>query len=90
MASLNVSSAPGPSAPGPLPDLTGGSDVFAEPASLAQGATVVIQGLQAKPEYNGERATLGSFDMQKQRWNVTVEVDGSVLALKPTNLVPVQ
>ena len=74
MESLSVSQAPSLES-GPLADLSSGPDVFADPVSLAKGGVVIIQGLQAKPEYNGERATLDRFDMQKQR------VTGAVTAM---------
>ena len=52
---------------------------------LTVGGTAVIQGLQAKPEFNGKPATLVSFDVAKQRWNINS--GGVVLALRPANLV---
>lgn len=58
-------------------------DDGAEP-TLRVGGTAVIQGLQAKPEFNGKTATLVSFDVSKQRWNINS--GGVVLALRAANL----
>ena len=44
----------------------------AAPGHRHVGRVVLIHGLQSKPELNGMRATLLSFDMGKQRWNVAV------------------
>ena len=60
--------------------------------SLQAGATVLIDGLQSKPYFNGERASLISWDPNKGRWKVAVGSgdEATVLALKPSNLRPVR
>ena len=56
------------------------------PTEISNGEAVVLFGLKAKPELNGQTAQLLSFDAAKGRWNVQVGV--SVMALKPENLLP--
>ena len=43
----------------------------------------VIHGLKSKPELNGRRGSLLSFDAVKQRWNVRVA--DQTIALRPIN-----
>jgi len=54
-------------------------------SDLVAGENVIIDGLQAKPYLNGERASLIAFDAIKGRWKVQT-ADGVTLALKPDNL----
>ena len=51
---------------------------------ITAGAVVRLSGLKAKPELNGETATIKSFNADKGRFNV--EVGTSILALKGDNL----
>ena len=52
--------------------------------TLLAGSTAKVVGLKAKPELNGESATIKSFNADKGRYNV--EVSTSILALKGDNL----
>tara|TARA_B110001452_G_scaffold194794_1_gene164797 strand:- start:300 stop:611 length:312 start_codon:yes stop_codon:yes gene_type:complete len=75
-----MAAAPAPAAPFPA---------AAAPAqAFALGSTVVVQGLQAKPEHNDKKASVIGFDAAKGRYNVTLTDSGVVLALKPANLAP--
>jgi hypothetical protein len=49
------------------------------------GDQVTVQGLQAKPEYNGQKGTCVSFDVEKERWEVRLH-NGAQLCVKPSNL----
>ena len=49
---------------------------------------VLIQGLQNAPQYNGQDGTVESFDEGRGRYIVRLG-DGSTIALKPGNVVPV-
>mmetsp|Transcript_12637 Transcript_12637/g.20927 ORF Transcript_12637/g.20927 Transcript_12637/m.20927 type:complete len:181 (-) Transcript_12637:3-545(-) len=48
-------------------------------ASLRKGMKVQVIGLQARPELNGLRGVLASFDEEKYRWKVDLEQGGSKL-----------
>lgn len=55
-------------------------------AAFALGSAVVVQGLQAKPEHNGQAASVLGWDEAKGRYRVSLSGSGVVLALKPSNL----
>ena len=55
------------------------------PGQFSAGDVVVIEGLQSKPELNGCKARVGTFDVATGRHHVALE-DGKSLALKPANL----
>ena len=59
---------------------------FAAPlGQFNAGDVVVIGGLQSKPELNGCKARVGTFDVATGRHHIALE-DGKTLALKPSNL----
>ena len=60
-------------------------------ARFALGASVVIVGLKAKPQLNGQAASVLGWDETKGRYNVSLSgggevASGGVIALKPENL----
>lgn len=55
---------------------------------LRVGATARIQGLQTKPELNGQQVKLCEFDAVKLRWRVLFGCDSQKM-LRPENLEPV-
>jgi len=55
------------------------------PTNLKSGAQVAVVGLKSKPELNGKRAQIVSFDGSKGRY--ATQVAGETLALKRDNLV---
>ena len=60
-------------------------------ARFALGSSVVIVGLKAKPQLNGQAASVLGWDETKGRYNVSlsgggVAASGGVIALKPENL----
>lgn len=56
--------------------------------ALARGGRVRIEGLQARPELNGQEGTLVRFIESSERWQVKLNdsSDGSTLSLRPANL----
>jgi len=48
------------------------------------GDVVIIEGLKAKPELNGCKARVGTFDVATGRHHVVLE-DGTALSIKPSN-----
>ena len=67
-----------------------GASVAAD-GSAAVGSSVVIVGLKAKPQLNGQAASVLGWDETKGRYKVSlsgggVVASGGVLALKPANL----
>ena len=50
--------------------------------------SVLIQGLQNAPQYNGQGGTVVRFDEGCGRYNIRLD-EGSTIALKPGNVVPV-
>ena len=55
---------------------------------LLPGTRVTVRGLQAKPHLNGAFATILEFDRTSGRYATAFWHGGSVLGLKPVNLVP--
>ena len=60
-------------------------------ARFALGSSVVIVGLKAKPQLNGQAASVLGWDETKGRYNVSLSgggeaASGGVRALKPENL----
>jgi len=56
-----------------------------EVQNFAAGDAVRIQGLKAKPEYNGRLGKIGTETVGEGR--LPVEMDGEILALRPANLL---
>ena len=54
------------------------------------GARVRIDGLKAKPEFNGVLATVRSYNEEKGRFDVQPDDTADFLALKPDNLAVVE
>ena len=52
------------------------------PRPLLAGARVLVQRLVTKPEHNGKRARVVSFDKRGGRYTVALD-DGKELSLKP-------
>ena len=46
-----------------------------------------IDGLASRPELNGTEGLAVAFDEAKGRYNVKLDADGGMMALKPTVLV---
>ena len=54
------------------------------------GKRVRIDGLTAKPEFNGAQGVAVSFDAAKGRYNVRMMGSGEMIALKQSNLISVE
>ena len=68
-------------------DFGGASEMNAD-LTFPVNTRVLIQGLQNAPQYNGQDGTVESFDEGRGRYIVRLG-DGSTIALKPGNVVPV-
>ena len=55
--------------------------------ALVPGSRITITGVQAKPELNGQSATVLEFDRTTGRYSIALWA-GSSIALKPVNVVP--
>ena len=55
--------------------------------ALAAGCKVMLHGLKAAPELNGQRGEVESFVSESSRWRVKL-LGGSIKDLKPENLRP--
>merc|ERR1719409_2107532 len=55
-------------------------------SGLQRGQRVIIKGLKAKPELNGESAVVKSFNVNTSRYTVTVASRNVTVALKEQNL----
>ena len=55
-------------------------------AAALIGKPITIAGLVAKPELNGRRGVVLSFDAERGRYHVRVDQSREVVALKPDNL----
>ena len=53
------------------------------------GQRVLVHGLEGRPELNGQRGLVGSYDAAKGRYAVTLEGGGDGILLKAANLAPV-
>ena len=51
--------------------------------STAEHTPVLLRGLQSKPELNGQSGCVLGWDARKGRYNVMLDSDGEMLALKP-------
>ena len=60
--------------------------VVGSAARFALGSSVVVVGLKAKPQLNGQAASVLGWDETKGRYNIALS-GGGVLALKPANLM---
>ena len=61
------------------------ASVAGSASRFALGSSVVVVGLKAKPQLNGQAASVLGWDETKGRYNVSLS-SGGVLALKPDNL----
>ena len=57
-------------------------------STLREGATVVLQGLMMRPELNGKRATILSYDAEKRRYQVDVQSARLKIAISAEKLRP--
>jgi len=55
---------------------------------IVVGRLVLINGLQAKPEYNGQLAVVTKYLPEKERWAVNVPKGGKKLSVKQQNVAP--
>ena len=55
---------------------------------IVVGRLVLINGLQAKPEYNGQLAVVTKYLPEKERWAVNLPKGGKQLSVKQQNIVP--
>ena len=62
------------------------ADATAIPAELATGAKIRVNGLNARPEFNGTTGTTVSWDSAKGRVGIKLDDSGEKLSLKPANL----
>jgi hypothetical protein len=88
---LGGARAAGGSAAGAAGAAGAAASVAGSAARFALGSSVVIVGLKAKPQLNGQAASVLGWDETKGRYNVSlsgggVVASGGVLALKPENL----
>lgn len=58
-----------------------------KPANLLQHVHVTLTGLENRQDLNGKRGTIMAWDFQKERYNIYVMDSGSVMSLKPSNVV---
>lgn len=65
-----------------------GAHAVAETASLSQGASVVVHGLEGRPELNGQPGVVGKYDEAKGRYAVQLGGGGAPMLLKAENLLP--
>jgi len=54
---------------------------------LLEGCTAKVIGLKGAPQHNGCHGVLRGFDSEKGRWGIKLASDGSVLGIKPDNLL---
>ena len=66
--------------------LSQGAAALLQPRDLRTGTWVVVDGLVARPEFNGRTGRAASFDEEKRRWGVHL-VRGERLSLKAANLI---
>ena len=65
--------------------LSQGAAALLQPRDLRTGTWVVVDGLVARPEFNGRTGRAASFDEEKRRWGVHL-VRGERLSVKAANL----
>jgi len=58
-----------------------------KPSNLLQHVHVNLHGLESKPEWNGQKATIIAWDAKNERYNVFVIGVGKAMSLKPTNVI---
>eukprot|EP00980_Cylindrotheca_fusiformis_P028375 scaffold22596_cov131-Cylindrotheca_fusiformis.AAC.4 len=58
-----------------------------KPSNLLQHVHVKLYGLESKPEWNGQKATIIAWDANKERYNVYVMGLSKAMGLKPSNVV---
>jgi len=58
-----------------------------KPSNLLQHVHVKLHGLESKPEWNGEKATIIAWDAKNERYNVYVMGVSKAMSLKPTNVI---
>lgn len=58
-----------------------------KPSNLLQHVHVKLHGLESKPEWNGERATIIAWDQKNERYNVYVMGLSKAMGLKPSNVI---
>ena len=89
---LKRASAPA-SAPAPAPPAGDRSEAYLRiphnDKSYPPGQEVEVRGLKAKPELNGTRGTVESFDKVRGRYAVKLQATGETLALQGANLAGV-
>lgn len=60
-------------------------EVMREEPALSAGSRIRVHSIQARPELNGQRGSLVSFDPQEERWRVLLD-DGARILLRAVNL----
>lgn len=60
-------------------------EVLREEPALSAGSRIRVHSIQARPELNGQRGSLVSFDPQEERWRVLLD-DGARILLRAANL----
>ena len=69
----------------------GGKDAATAAATGAlEGHTVMVVGLEGRPELNTQRGRAGKFDEAKGRYAVRLDGGGEAILLKPDNLLSVE
>ena len=58
-----------------------------KPSNLLQHVHVKLHGLESKPEWNGEKATIIAWDAKNERYNVYVMGVSKAMSLKPNNVI---
>lgn len=58
-----------------------------KPSNLLQHVHVKLHGLESKPEWNGEKATIIAWDAKNERYNVYVMGVSKAMGLKPINVI---
>ena len=90
-----AAAAEGASAEGKLPVITAEESAVAERAKITSGepmlqcgARAILNGLQSRPEINGQPVSLLQWVADAERWAVKLEGSGECMRVKPSSLLP--
>lgn len=80
---VNLNAASGATEPPPA----AAEETAPAPAIMPPSTNVVVDGLKARPDLNGQRATVVSYAADRERYQIRIDAGGEELYLRPANVV---